>query len=117
MAPTAICGYLARGGLCCGPRRVGRDLQVGLLPYSLDGATSMPDDSRLDRLVTYTTFHIGVYVTLAAAALTVAEKLPAMFPGWALGCSIVLLVVAGAAGGTIASNAVWSDSWTQFNSD
>jgi hypothetical protein len=63
------------------------------------------DDKQLDHLMTYTTFHIGVYVTLIAALIatglsgTLSDKLLC----W-VRYSVACLVVAGIAGGVIGSN-------------
>lgn len=74
----------------------------------------MADDDRLDRLLEYTKFHIGIYLSsaggmVAIVAAAAAEKnklefLSGLFAHpWALGVATVLMAIAGAAGGIIAS--------------
>jgi hypothetical protein len=60
------------------------------------------DDKRLDRLLTYTVFHIGVYMSLTTAFMgaTVFGSLYHPVLRWAVGC----FLVAGACGGVIAAN-------------
>lgn len=57
---------------------------------------------RLDRLLAYTTFHIGVYITLAAALIGARAFGTVSHPvlKWALVC----FIVAGGCGGIIAAN-------------
>jgi hypothetical protein len=74
-----------------------------------------PEDSRLDRIVTYTTFHLGVYVTLAAAALAVSPEVLRV-DEWRLNVSLLLFALAGAAGGTIASSAAEATTWSDLDS-
>ena len=66
------------------------------------------DNARLDRLFEYTKFHIGIYILAAGAMVTIAgsEQLrgffDSLFKPFLFG-AIVLMFVAGLAGGVIAS--------------
>lgn len=62
----------------------------------------MPDDKRLDHLMTYTTFHIGVYVSLVTALIGagIFGSLDHPVLRFATGC----FLFAGICGGVIGSN-------------
>jgi hypothetical protein len=62
----------------------------------------MGEDHKLDLMLAYSTFHIGLYVSLAAAFIAGSEFLRE-YRKW-LGWGVLCLVVAGAFGGLIASN-------------
>ncbi len=67
---------------------------------------------QLKLLMEYTLFHIGVYLTLGTARITliVAE----IVTQWQLLPGVVLLFIAGAAGGIIASSIPEHASWESF---
>lgn len=60
------------------------------------------DDKRLDHLLTYTTFHIGVYVSLGAAIIG-ATELGKLQVDFFLKSAVVCLLFAGLCGGVIGS--------------
>jgi hypothetical protein len=60
------------------------------------------EDHRLELLMTYTTFHIGLYMSLVGA-LIAAEKFE-IFSSGAVRFSIICFLIAGACGGLIAVN-------------
>src|SRR5688500_5311489 len=67
------------------------------------------DNERLDRLFEYTKFHIGIYLLAAGAMVTIAssEQTQGFFEGLCmpfLWVAIAAMVVAGMAGGIIASS-------------
>ena len=74
--------------------------------------TMESSDTRLDRLLTYTTFHIGVYLTVSGALIAAAQSHNDKHH-WTWTVSLVLFLVSGAAGGIIAGNvtelATWQD--------
>jgi hypothetical protein len=76
-------------------------------------------DNRLERLFDYTKFHIGIYITLGAALISVTKlgevKLSAS-EIWFLRLGIAGLFVAGLGGGVIAANTVTYLNYTEFNS-
>lgn len=69
---------------------------------------------QLKLLMDYTKFHIGVYLTLGTAGLTLIKlqllDISQMLPG------VGLLFIAGAAGGIIASSIPEHSSWESFKS-
>ena len=80
-------------------------------------ASQLGDDKRLDRLLDYTKFHIGIYISaggglvalLASAATAQSPDAQLTFlkglvvKPWALALACLLMGVAGASGGVIAS--------------
>lgn len=58
------------------------------------------DDKRIDRVLTYTVFHIGLYVSLIAALIASGNSLNWFWARFAIG----FLVLAGFCGGVIAGN-------------
>ena len=62
------------------------------------------EDHRLELLMTYTVFHIGVYMSLVAAVIASLEYAPELFTKSALFVAIPLYLLAGACGGIIAVN-------------
>lgn len=71
----------------------------------------MADQSAL--LMTYTTLHIGAYLTLGAAAIAVIKQQNTPVSCW-LFLPFACFVLAGAAGGVIASNLPDYDSFAKF---
>ena len=70
-------------------------------------------DKGLELLFDYTKFHIGVYLTLAAAYITLAtskigETLPKLNPNF-VWPAVICIMVAGFAGGVIASSITQSE--------
>jgi hypothetical protein len=61
------------------------------------------EDKRLELLMSYTVFHIGLYISLVAA-LIATEKGYQLFAPLSIRMAVVLLLAAGACGGTIAVN-------------
>jgi hypothetical protein len=60
------------------------------------------EDKRLDLLLTYTTFHIGLYLTLTTAfmgASTLGKP-----NHWLIRCAVGCFLLSGACGGIIAEN-------------
>lgn len=77
------------------------------------------EDKRLDNLMSYTTFHIGVYVTLTAALIGIglwerSGTHPKLIR-W-LRYTVACLVVAGISGGVVGSNIPDFTDYTTFNS-
>jgi hypothetical protein len=83
------------------------------------------EDKRLDRLLDYTKFHIGIYlssvggmVAIAAAAGNEQAKLSALrtvfAAPWALAAAGILMAIAGLAGGVIASCCTQCESFTEL---
>jgi hypothetical protein len=70
-------------------------------------------DNRLDRLMAYTTFHIGVYVTLSAAIIAGTE-FSHENTTWKWSLPLFLFIVSGAAGGIIAGNITELQSWEEL---
>jgi len=68
-----------------------------------------------DLLMSYTIFHIGVYITLAAAILA-AQELRSTLNHPIMRLSMLAFVVAGMCGAVIASNLPESSSWQDFSS-
>lgn len=74
------------------------------------------EDKRLDRIQTYTNFHIGLYAALFAAVigyLKPTEQTPVEVRVL-LAISCGLLLLAGAAGGIIAANVTTAESYEKF---
>jgi len=80
------------------------------------------DDRRLERLYDYTKFHIGIYLSAAGGLTTLislANKdkidmhkyfgLP-----WAVGVSLLFMVLAGIAGAVVATSAIESETYIAF---
>jgi len=68
---------------------------------------------QLKNLMDYTKFHIGVYLTLGTISVSLIETNAVEW--WQLVPGLVLLFVAGAAGGVIASNIPEHEDWTSFS--
>lgn len=64
-------------------------------------------------LMTYTVFHIGTYITLAAAILA-AQSFGKALSHPVLRVSLVLFVAAGICGAVVASNLPEFDSWPAY---
>jgi hypothetical protein len=62
------------------------------------------EDHRLELLMTYTVFHIGLYMSLIAALIAVFEIKENVFPLWVVKASVSCFLIAGACGGIIAVN-------------
>lgn len=60
------------------------------------------EDKRLDHLLTYTTFHIGVYITLSGAII--GSSLAGHLNGLVFRLSVACFVVSGISAGVIGSN-------------
>ena len=75
-------------------------------------------DDQLKQLFDYTKFHIGMYTTLIAAIIGVFanDSLKAQYEGILpyIAVSIVLFVIAGAAGGLVASSIPYYSSFEEF---
>lgn len=66
---------------------------------------------QLANLMTYTVFHIGAYITLAAAVIAGGAI---NLDDWSLRLSVVCMLVAGVCGGTIASKIPECSDWKTF---
>ena len=72
-----------------------------------------PTDNR-ELLMTYTVFHIGVYITLAAAILA-AQELRSTLTHPIMRASMAAFIIAGMCGAVIASNLPDSKDWAEFS--
>jgi hypothetical protein len=70
------------------------------------------EDHRLELLMSYTVFHIGLYMSLTAALIAALELKQAAFPKVTVNGAICLFLVAGACGGIIAINVAEFDANT-----
>ena len=87
---------------------------------------SAVQDHRLDRLYDYTKWHLGVYITyasalgaIAAAAVSSTDPtwiLSAIWKPWSLVAAIILMVLAGLAGGVVATLCIASRSFDECTS-
>jgi hypothetical protein len=73
----------------------------------------METSDNRDLLMTYTVFHIGVYITLAAAILA-AQELRSTLNHPVMRFSMMGFVIAGICGAVIASNLPESADWKDF---
>ena len=74
------------------------------------------NDGQLKNLLDYTIFHIGAYISLFSALVAfLSFRKPTGFPYILIIASIVLLVIAGAAGGVIGSNIPNYAKWSDFS--
>ena len=62
------------------------------------------EDHRLELLMSYTVFHIGLYMSLVAALIAAFEINENVFPLWVIKTSVSCFLIAGACGGVIAVN-------------
>jgi hypothetical protein len=72
-----------------------------------------PVDNR-ELLMSYTVFHIGVYITLAAAILA-AQELRSTLTHPVMRASMAAFIIAGICGAVIASNLPESKGWEDFS--
>jgi hypothetical protein len=72
----------------------------------------MADQSAL--LMTYTTFHIGAYLTIGAAAIAIVKEREAKLNKLFFLCPLLCFFVAGISGGIIASNLPDYNSFNDF---
>lgn len=72
-----------------------------------------PADNR-ELLMSYTVFHIGVYITLAAAILA-AQELRSTLAHPVMRVSMAAFIIAGICGAVIASNLPDSKSWEDYS--
>jgi hypothetical protein len=80
------------------------------------------EDKRLERLYDYTKFHIGLYMTLGAglvALIAAAADDKSVLRGLVvhprlLGAAVILMTIAGLAGGIIASSLTQCESFCRF---
>lgn len=71
-----------------------------------------PTDNRA-LLMSYTIFHIGTYISFAAAIIA-AQKLGLVLTGYVMRSSLALLVIASICGAIVASHLPDSESWEQY---
>jgi hypothetical protein len=71
------------------------------------------EDSRLGNLLSYTTFHVGIYISLVTAFIGagIFGKLDHPVLHWAVGC----FLVAGMCGGVVASNITAHRNMDEFS--
>jgi len=62
----------------------------------------------------YTKFHIGIYISLTAAAIALVEIKPEMAGFVSIKIAIACFVIAGTSGGVIAGNIPLYGAWTDF---
>jgi hypothetical protein len=73
-------------------------------------------DSQLKNLLDYTIFHIGVYISLFSGLVAfLSFRKPTGTPYCLIMASIVLFLLAGAAGGIIGSNIPNSSKWSDYS--
>lgn len=76
----------------------------------------LAEASRLELLMTYTLFHLGLYSTIFVACVSYHKK--GNWPAGAVLCVACLcLVIAGFTGGTIAANIPEFERWESFSSE
>ena len=75
----------------------------------------MPTDNR-ELLMTYTIFHIGTYISLAAAILAAQAFGNEAFAGGVLRFSLAMFVLAGACGAIVGSHISDSNDWEHYKS-
>jgi hypothetical protein len=69
-----------------------------------------------DLLMTYTIFHIGTYISLAAAILAAQAFGNAVLAGGVLRFSLAMFVLAGACGAIVGSHISDSKDWSDYTS-
>ena len=82
-----------------------------------------PEDKRLDRLLEYTKFHIGIYLSIGGGLVTLISVASVPEQGkfldgligahWALAVALAFMAVAGLAGGIVASSCAQFETFTK----
>ena len=78
----------------------------------------MPEDNRLSHLLDYTTFHIGIYISLVTALIGLGIFKENIGDSFLLKWSIALITLAGICGGIVGSNIppckTYDEYWQKF---
>ncbi|MEO0987059.1 MAG: hypothetical protein AAFY20_16125 [Cyanobacteria bacterium J06639_14] len=74
----------------------------------------MSDDNRLAHLLTYTTFHIGVYISLVTALIGAGIFNPVLGSSWLVRYTVGCVVLAGICGGIVGKSIPEHRSYDQY---
>lgn len=66
-------------------------------------------------LMTYTVFHIGVYISLIAAILASQHFEPALATNWLVKMSLAAFMIAGICGAAVGSNLAEFATWDEYS--
>jgi hypothetical protein len=94
---------ITRAAVDSAPAAVNPTQAVEHYPLGLPHAVEL-EDHRLELLMSYTIFHIGLYMSLIAAVIAAYEIKKPVFPLLAVKQAMFCFLVAGACGGIIAIN-------------
>jgi hypothetical protein len=79
-------------------------------------ATIDPDDGEQRHLLmTYTVFHLGIYLTLIVGIFAVQQALPALATNFLFKMSLACFMVASVCGAAIGSNIAEFKTWDEYS--